>query len=201
MYIYKPIPKLTNADDCSNVAIADNMEKLVSINESTLSNRIKLILNNDLTVNESSNKSAYIREGIIERLEMASIFLPAGYSLIIFGAWKNINNLDASSKSSSGGSLDITIEDSEGNLLDMGSNIYDKTDKSTTRYYEALMPKGIMLTAEENIYINNRRMLFNILTRSGFVNYENNWWRYDYGTKYWGKVKSKDAIYEDVELD
>lgn len=87
---------------------------------------------------------------------------------------------------STGGSVDVTIGDREGEGLDMGgtsiANSYTKSD-------------NISSTAK-----NNRALLIKVMTKVGFVNYPTEWWHWSYGDKYWAVVKKKKwAIYSSIE--
>lgn len=190
MYLYKPVPKLTSNENWRDVVISENMEKLVLVDKNAV----------------NSIETQYVRETILEKLKKASEFLPENYSFVIFDAWRsndvknNPENLESPSLHMTGGAIGISIMDSNNELLNMGTDYDESLEKSRTRYYEELMPKGIMLSDEESNALNNRRLLFNILTRVGFVNYESKWWQYDYGNQFWGAIKSKDAIYGLIEF-
>ena len=41
-------------------------------------------------------------------------------------------------------------------------------------------------------------MLYNVMLQSGFTNLPSEWWHYDYGTKFWGYYKKKDALYKGI---
>lgn len=88
---------------------------------------------------------------------------------------------------SSGGAVDITIIDNNGNQLDMGSEFDEFTDRSYTDWYEKN-------NVNETIR-NNRRLLYNVLCSCGFTNYPSEWWHYDYGDIFWSYYTGKDAIY------
>lgn len=88
-----------------------------------------------------------------------------------------------------GGALDLTLGDADGNPLDLGT-AFDETDsKSATDYFE--------VNAEENPEaFKNRRLLFNCMTIAGFENYSAEWWHYDFGNITWArKAQKPTAIY------
>jgi len=95
-----------------------------------------------------------------------------------------------------GGSIDLTIADNEGNLLDMGSYFDDMADLVITDYFEEKQKNGEKLTEKEKKVIENRRLLYNIMIEQGFTNFVNEWWHYDYGNQLWAyNGDHKYAIY------
>ncbi len=88
-----------------------------------------------------------------------------------------------------GGAIDITIMDQKGNDLDMGIPLNSIDEKSNT------FTKG--LTAKQKA---NRKLLFDVLTKQGFVNLPTEWWHYSYGDQYWAIYNNlKTAIYDSVK--
>lgn len=99
-----------------------------------------------------------------------------------------------------GGSIDLSIADIEGNLLDMGSYFDDMSDIVVTDYFEKKLCKGEKLTEKEIKIIENRRLLYNIMIEQGFTNFVNEWWHYDYGNQLWAyNGNHKDAIYSSTK--
>lgn len=95
-----------------------------------------------------------------------------------------------------GGSIDLTIADNEGNLLDMGTYFDDMGDIVITDYYEQKMKKGEEINGKEKKIIENRRLLYNIMIEQGFTNFVNEWWHYDYGNQLWAyNGDHKNALY------
>ena len=79
-----------------------------------------------------------------------------------------------------GGAIDLTLGDSEGNPLDLGTDFDETNAKSATAYFEE--------HAEENqAAVKNRRMLFNCMSCAGFENYSEEWWHYDFGNVTWAR--------------
>ncbi|MCS3917463.1 D-alanyl-D-alanine dipeptidase [Caldanaerobacter subterraneus subsp. tengcongensis MB4] len=95
-----------------------------------------------------------------------------------------------------GGAVDLTIADDKGRLLNMGTEYDDPTEKARTTYFEELLKEGKELSKEEREALENRRLLFNIMTSVGFTNYLDEWWHYDYGNQNWAWVSKKEyALY------
>jgi D-alanyl-D-alanine dipeptidase len=100
-----------------------------------------------------------------------------------------------------GGSIDLSILDDKGNLLNMGTEFDDFTIKASTRYFEEKLENNEYLKFEEKRALQNRRLLFHILSSVGFTNYCEEWWHFDYGNQFWAKVsQSESAIYGPIFL-
>ncbi|WP_231517026.1 M15 family metallopeptidase [Marinobacterium lacunae] len=90
-----------------------------------------------------------------------------------------------------GGSVDVTLADDEGRFLDMGSLFDEASPSSWTYYFE-----DKSLNSRETLARNNRRMLFNAMTKSGFTNLPSEWWHYDFGNQLWAyNSGNQNAIY------
>ncbi len=78
-----------------------------------------------------------------------------------------------------GGSVDLTLCDDRGRLLDMGSEFDEVTPRSHTVFYEAP-------TDAPGIDIRNRRrLLYHAMARADFTNLPSEWWHYDFGNPLW----------------
>lgn len=93
-----------------------------------------------------------------------------------------------------GGSVDLSIMDRNGNYLPMGTAFDDFSTKAHTRYYEDSLYHHIDLATEN--FKRNRRLLYHVMIDAGFTNYPNEWWHYDYGNQFWATVAGhKAALY------
>lgn len=101
-------------------------------------------------------------------------------------ARKYVSDPDNFSPHLTGGAVDITLTDAEGQLLDMG-NWFDHSDSACLDYDN--------LTNEQQ---SNRSMLSDLMFSLGFVNYPYEWWHWSYGDKYWGYIKNCDAVYDTI---
>ncbi len=89
-----------------------------------------------------------------------------------------------------GGAIDLTLIDKNGNQLDMGTDFDDFTEVAHTSYFE-----------DKNEEIrNNRRILFNTMIDHGFTNLPTEWWHYDYGTKFWSIITKQPMKYTGISL-
>ena len=91
---------------------------------------------------------------------------------------------------STGGALDITFADKNGNIMDMGSEIDQMDEKSKPDFYKNT-------DNEEAIIWNYRRnLLKEIMVEFEFVQHPNEWWHFSYGDQLWAwKSKKANAIY------
>ncbi|MCX6711244.1 MAG: D-alanyl-D-alanine carboxypeptidase family protein [Candidatus Woesearchaeota archaeon] len=102
-----------------------------------------------------------------------------------------VANPDKITLHSTGGTIDITICDSKGRQLDMGSEIYLFPENLIN------VPEKISTTARRN-----RALLRRCLQKQGFVNYSLEWWHWSYGDAYWAvALKKRHAIYAPVSAE
>jgi len=109
---------------------------------------------------------------------------------MLFFADLFVANPDKITLHSTGGAIDITICDSKGRELDMGSEIDCFPEK---------------LGAQEKISSaarKNRALLKRCLENQGFINYSLEWWHWSYGDSYWAAaLKKRNAIYAPVSTE
>lgn len=79
---------------------------------------------------------------------------------------------------STGGAVDLTLIDSNGTWLDMGTEF--NADPMATEYATYTAAENVSAAAR-----NNRHVLASVMTKAGFVNYPTEWWHWSYGDKYW----------------
>ena len=93
-----------------------------------------------------------------------------------------------------GGAVDLTIIDSDGNELDMGCGFDDFTDKAWTNHFEPAYADY----EQNEIVMSNRRLLYNVMISVGFTNLPSEWWHYDYGDDKWAQITHSEPIYEGI---
>ena len=79
--------------------------------------------------------------------------------------------------------LDLSITDSEGNLLDMGTD-FDSFERCAGEVGEADALQRGRLTEQQ---VNNRKILRSIMTRAGFVPLGSEWWHFNAYTRAYTK--------------
>lgn len=77
-----------------------------------------------------------------------------------------------------GAAVDVTLVDSSGRELDLGTPIDATPEQSGGRCYFAASE----ISREARV---NRDLLARVLRRKGLVNYPTEWWHYSYGDRYW----------------
>ena len=93
-----------------------------------------------------------------------------------------------------GGAIDLTIVFNDKYELNMGTLFDDFTERAWTNHFEDKYPG-----CEKNREVrDNRRLLYEVMTKTGFTNLPSEWWHYDYGTKFWSYFKNKPALYEGI---
>lgn len=89
---------------------------------------------------------------------------------------------------SAGAAVDLTLIDTNGRELDLGTPIDASPEESA----------GACYTAADNISDDaraNREILTTALTAAGLVNYPTEWWHWSYGDRYWALTTETAALY------
>lgn len=89
----------------------------------------------------------------------------------------------------SGGAVDLTLLDAEGNWLDMGTAF----DDFSSRAYAAALEKTNEIKVRDN-----RRLLYYAMTEAGFTSYPYEWWHYDFGDIFYGALTGQTVKYASV---
>ncbi|SOC36468.1 M15 family metallopeptidase [Ureibacillus acetophenoni] len=94
-----------------------------------------------------------------------------------------------------GGAIDLTLGDSNGYPLELGTEFDEMSEKSATRYFEDH-------PLENQDALQNRRILYNCMNEVGFKNYSEEWWHYDYGNVSWARrMKLETVLYGPVLVE
>ena len=94
-----------------------------------------------------------------------------------------------------GGTVDLTIVDGNGAEIPMGTPFDEFTERAFVDHFKD------MTDPESVKFHKNRMLLQKIMLNADFVNYEEEWWHFSYGTKQWAEKKNREfAIYGSVEL-
>jgi D-alanyl-D-alanine dipeptidase len=106
-------------------------------------------------------------------------------------------DLSAPAPHNTGGVVDLTLVDADGNEIPMGTDFDDFTEKSYTDYFSKAGSKEKMA----NIYHENRILFKKIMESVGFINDTCEWWHFAYGTQAWAAaINEKHAIYGSAEF-
>jgi len=90
-----------------------------------------------------------------------------------------------------GGSVDVTLCDDNGCMIEMGSDFDENSSLSSSSAYESEIDSPAR---------KHRRILYNAMIYAGFTNLPSEWWHYDYGNQIWGYYKKQStAIYGGIE--
>jgi zinc D-Ala-D-Ala dipeptidase len=91
---------------------------------------------------------------------------------------------------STGGAVDLTLVDSEGKELDMGTGFDHFGPEAAPFYFD---------TGDHMVAAAHRRLLRDALSAEAFVVYPEEWWHFDFGTERWAReCKQPRALYGEV---
>jgi D-alanyl-D-alanine dipeptidase len=95
---------------------------------------------------------------------------------------------------STGAACDLTIQKTSGEHLFMGSIFDDVSQISNTDFFELESQKRT-LTFSEIEALQNRRLLYHLMSEAGFANNPTEWWHYSWGDQMWAKITNKTSAY------
>ncbi len=75
-----------------------------------------------------------------------------------------------------GGALDLTIVDENGKELEMGTEIDELNERSYSDYYK---------DSPHLTYEKNRKLLYTVMSHTGFTQLPTEWWHFSYGDQIW----------------
>ncbi|BDA40210.1 M15 family metallopeptidase [Candidatus Atelocyanobacterium thalassae] len=90
---------------------------------------------------------------------------------------------------STGAAIDLTLVDCKGNLLDMGCEIDDLSEKSQPFYYSQSN------NSEAKAYNRRRGILNKVMSNYGFLRHPNEWWHFSQGDQMWAWQSNKKVAY------
>ncbi|GAL22499.1 D-alanyl-D-alanine dipeptidase [Vibrio maritimus] len=133
----------------------------------------------------------YLYETLINQLKRAPIHAEKSLSELSLIARTLVSppstNANCPSPHQTGGSVDVTLCDSDGRLLDMGTQF----DENSLRSWSSALEDS-----PETDQAQNRRLLYNAMIEAGFTNLPSEWWHYDYGNQMWANYTGRNkAIY------
>ena len=93
-----------------------------------------------------------------------------------------------------GGAIDLTLGDEDGNPIDMGGAFDELSPRTAPDFYDgATDPAGVL-------YDIRRLLLRSVMESAGFTNYPEEWWHFDFGNQFNGIIAGCDAVYGPVFL-
>lgn len=97
-----------------------------------------------------------------------------------------------------GGSVDVTLIDQQGLMLDMGTQFDEASPLSHTHAFEEIAEPN----EQQQAVIANRRLLYGVMSQVGFTNLPSEWWHFDFGNQLWAWYSGAErAIYGATQLD
>ena len=217
----RPIPPLVPALGWAEVPIAPVDEPLVPV--AAIGSRVVDDPRYHAMGLPGAPAGGWVRQGVAERLARAAGGLPGGMCLIVWDGWRALETQaalyegyleelameypdltrhdlelvarpyvtpprpdpSAPPPHLTGGAVDVTLGDADGLPLDLGTD------------HDAFVPEagamaleGIDLPAREL-----RRLLFWAMSGQGFTQYLEEWWHFDFGNQFWGRVTGRTARY------
>ena len=116
--------------------------------------------------------NSFLKQNYNYRLKIFDAFRPLSVQKKMWEVYPDPNYVADPAKGSRhnrGAAVDLTIIDSTGIELDMGTQYDDFTEKAWHNYND--FSKEI---------IQNRKLLFKVMIKFGFLPLESEWWHYDY---------------------
>ncbi len=97
-----------------------------------------------------------------------------------------------------GGAVDVTLANKQGEMLNMGSLFDEASPASYTASLENINnPSLVQQSARDN-----RRILYNVMRDAGFTNLPSEWWHFDFGDQLWAwYTQAPEAIYGATHTD
>ncbi|CAM5647020.1 D-alanyl-D-alanine dipeptidase [Streptomyces tendae] len=181
----------------------------------------------DARKQDQADAFAYLREGVLERLKKAQELLPRGLRLLfvegyrppslqlayfeeyagrlqtIHADWSAEQIHSAASRyvsppgiapHSAGAAVDLTLADAAGSELDLGTRMNADPEESEGACYT----HAADISTEARAH---RKLLGDVLTAAGLVNYPTEWWHWSFGDRYWALISGEAAaLYGPKEL-
>jgi D-alanyl-D-alanine dipeptidase len=96
---------------------------------------------------------------------------------------------------SAGAAVDLTLADTSGHELDLGTRMNADPEESEGACYT----HALDISDRARV---NRTLLGSVLTAAGMVNYPTEWWHWSFGDRYWALITGKAAaVYGPKEIN
>jgi zinc D-Ala-D-Ala dipeptidase len=170
-----------------------------------------------------AQRVGWVREAVGEALARAARALPDGFTLVVWDGYRSLETqaalydgylaelamvhpdqpadaleeaaaryvtppsraADAPPPHLTGGAVDLTLGDGDGRPLDLGTAFDAFVPEAGARALEELAVPARDL----------RRLLFWTMAEQGFTAYAEEWWHFDLGDQFWGRVRGCSARY------
>lgn len=196
---YLGIRDILPRDIINEIKEIENNEILIDISQ-----------NSKFFFSELLKRPVYLRQEVYERLSKALLLLPGGIFLKIYDGYRTLEEQkknwnrefekikderltrlrtanpyeDGYGGHQTGGAIDISLCDKNGNDLEMGTKVGEYNEKTKT--------KNCYLSLEEK---RNRKILIDVLLLVGFKNYPVEWWHFCYGDRMWAAYSKKKTCF------
>lgn len=91
-----------------------------------------------------------------------------------------------------GGAVDLTVVDKNGQPLDMGCEIADYSDPVIIHTFDNRLTESQM---------KNRMLLHDLMINVGFAPFYGEWWHFSYGDREWAAFYNKKALYGAINIE
>jgi zinc D-Ala-D-Ala dipeptidase len=174
-----------------------------------------------------AQRAGWVREGVGEALARAARALLDGFTLVVWDGYRSLETqaalydgylaelamvhpdqpVDALEEAAAryvtppsraagappphltGGAVDLTLGDGDGRPLDLGTDFDEFVPEAGARALEELAVPARDL----------RRLLFWTMAEQGFTAYAEEWWHFDLGDQFWGRVRGCAARYRGAD--
>jgi len=217
----RPLPPLTPVDGWREVPIDEVDEGLIRVAD--LGGRVREDPRYHAMGLPGSLPGCWLRERVCERLVRAAAGLDDGHTLVVWDGYRTLETqtalydgyLDeltlvhpdwpaealeaaasryvsvpsaspsAPSPHLTGGAVDVTLGDGDGRPLDLGTS------------FDAFVPEAgaVALEGAPGQARERRRALFWAMAAAGFTIYPEEWWHFDLGDQFWGRIAGRPASY------
>lgn len=197
--------------DVGSVSLQENGEALVPIRSDSGENLV-VFSKAFRDGKQGSIEESLVRESVKDLLLRVAKNLPSGYKLVVWETYtpkslhealrnKVLNETDMAGISHmTGGAVDVSLADDDGNLLEMGTDLnHGAPQNKSTLYFEEMEQDGTPLSDSDLEIQKNRRILFHAMNDAGFVNNPLAWFHWDYGNIWWANALGEKAFYGAVD--
>lgn len=98
---------------------------------------------------------------------------------------------------STGGAIDVTLTDEQGNPVDMGAPIDELSPRSFPDYFaptSAHSQDWAVSNADAQVFHSRRQLLKQIMTNVGFRRHPQEWWHFSWGDQLWAWMMNRDRM-------